>query len=135
MKKKKFVDRFNSRIIFPINNLRGETIAFGGRILKTNNLAKYINSPETEFYKKGKTVFNLDNAKSKRSQTNEVIIVEGYMDVLSLYSNGFKNVVSNSGIAITETQIDLIWKFFSNPVVCLDGDSRVKQQPLELQRD
>ena len=122
-KKQKFVDRFNSRIIFPINNLRGETIAFGGRILKTNNLAKYINSPETEFYKKGKTVFNLDNAKSKRSQTNEVIIVEGYMDVLSLYSNGFKNVVSNSGIAITETQIDLIWKFFSNPVVCLDGDS------------
>ena len=122
-KKQKFVDRFNSRIIFPINNLRGETIAFGGRILKSSNLAKYINSPETEFYKKGKTVFNLDNAKSNRSQTDEVIIVEGYMDVLSLYSNGFKNVVSNSGIAITETQIDLIWKFFSSPVVCLDGDS------------
>ena len=122
-KKQKFVDRFNSRIIFPINNLRGETIAFGGRILKSSNLAKYINSPETEFYKKGKTVFNLDNAKSNRSQTDEVIIVEGYMDVLSLYSNGLKNVVSNSGIAITETQIDLIWKFFSSPVVCLDGDS------------
>ena len=119
----KFIDRFNSRIIFPINNLRGEIIAFGGRILKKNiRLAKYINSPETEFYKKGKIIFNLDNAILERSKTNEVIIVEGYMDVLSLYSSGIKNVVSNSGIAITESQIELIWKFFSDPIVCLDGD-------------
>ncbi len=119
----KFLDRFISRIIFPINNLRGETIAFGGRILKKNSkLAKYINSPETEFYKKGKIIFNLDNARSERSNTKEVIIVEGYMDVLSLYASGIRNVVSNSGIAITESQIELIWKFFSDPVVCLDGD-------------
>jgi len=119
----KFIDRFNSRIIFPINNLKGETIAFGGRILKKNSrLAKYINSPETEFYKKGRIIFNLDNAISERPKTNEVIIVEGYMDVLSLYAAGIKNVVSNSGIAITENQIELIWKFFSDPIVCLDGD-------------
>ena len=119
----KFIDRFNSRIIFPINNLAGESIAFGGRILKKDSkLAKYINSPETEFYKKGKTIFNLDNAKSERPNTQEVIIVEGYMDVLSLHAAGIKNVVSNSGIAITENQIDLIWKFFSDPIVCLDGD-------------
>ena len=119
----KFVDRFNSRIIFPINNLAGETIAFGGRIIKKNTkFAKYINSPETEFYKKGKTIFNLENAKSCRSETNEVIIVEGYMDVISLYASGIKNVVSNSGIAITESQMQLIWRFFSNPIVCLDGD-------------
>ncbi len=119
----KFIDRFNSRIIFPINNLAGESIAFGGRILKKDSkLAKYINSPETEFYKKGKTIFNLDNAKSERPNTQEVIIVEGYMDVLSLHAAGVKNVVSNSGIAITENQIDLIWKFFSDPIVCLDGD-------------
>ncbi len=119
----KFIDRFNSRIIFPINNLVGEPIAFGGRIIKKDTkVAKYINSPETEFYKKGRTIFNLDNAKSCRPETSEVIIVEGYMDVISLHSSGIKNVVSNSGIAITESQIELIWKFFSDPIICLDGD-------------
>ncbi len=119
----KFIDRFNSRIIFPINNLKKETIAFGGRIIRENKrIAKYINSPETEFYKKGRILFNLDNALSERNKTNEVVIVEGYMDVLGLQSAGIKNVVSNSGIAITESQIELIWKFFSNPIVCLDGD-------------
>ena len=119
----KFIDRFNSRIIFPINNLKGEIIAFGGRLIKKDiRLAKYINSPETEFYKKGRTIFNLDNVLSERNKTNSVIIVEGYMDVLSLHSAGVKNVVSNSGIAITESQIELIWKFFSDPIVCLDGD-------------
>ncbi len=118
----KYIDRFNSRIIFPVNNIAGDTIAFGGRIFKNNKLAKYINSPETEFYKKGNTIFNLDKAKHSRSKTDEVIIVEGYMDVLSIYSSGIKNVVANSGTALTEKQINLIWKFFSNPIICLDGD-------------
>ncbi|MFL2889877.1 MAG: DNA primase [Pelagibacteraceae bacterium] len=118
----KYIDRFNSRIIFPVNNLAGDTIAFGGRIIRDGKLAKYINSPETEFYKKGKMIFNLDKAKTFRSEISEVIIVEGYMDVVSLYSNGIKNVISNSGTALTENQISLIWKFFSDPVVCLDGD-------------
>tara|TARA_X000001036_G_scaffold438798_1_gene487648 strand:- start:210 stop:1988 length:1779 start_codon:yes stop_codon:yes gene_type:complete len=118
----KFIDRFNSRIIFPINNLGGETIAFGGRIIKESKFAKYINSPETEYYKKGKMIFNLDKAKSFRASTNEVIVVEGYMDVISLYSAGIKNVISNSGTALTENQVELIWKFFSNPIICLDGD-------------
>jgi len=117
-----FVDRFNSRILFPVNNISGDTIAFGGRIIKEGKLAKYINSPETEFYKKGNMIFNLDKAKDCRSETNEVIIVEGYMDVVSVYSSGIKNVISNSGTAITEKQINLIWKFFSNPIICLDGD-------------
>ena len=119
----KYIDRFNSRIIFPINNLGGNPIAFGGRIIKESKLAKYINSPETEFYKKGRMIFNLDNAKSCRSQTNELIVVEGYMDVLSLHAVGLKNVVANSGTALTESQIDLIWKFFSDPIICLDGDT------------
>jgi len=119
----KYVDRFNSRILFPINNLSGDTIAFGGRIIKTTNLAKYINSPETEFYKKGNMIFNLDKAKLCRSETDEVIIVEGYMDVVSLYSAGIKNVIANSGTALTEKQIKLIWNFFPNPIICLDGDS------------
>ena len=121
-KKNKFVDRFNSRIIFPINNLTSETIAFGGRIIRESQLAKYINSPETEFYKKGRIVFNLDKAKASRSETNETIIVEGYMDVVSLHAAGIKNIISNSGTALTDIQIELIWKFFSNPIICLDGD-------------
>ena len=118
----KYVDRFNSRIIFPVNNITGDTIAFGGRIIRESKFAKYINSPETEFYKKGSMIFNLDKAKESRAETDEVIIVEGYMDVVSIYSAGIKNVIANSGTALTERQIDLIWKFFSNPIICLDGD-------------
>ena len=128
----KFIDRFNSRIIFPINNLIGETIAFGGRIIKESPLAKYINSPETDFYKKGRTVFNLDKAKSLRTETDEVVIVEGYMDVVSLYAAGIKNVISNSGTALTETQIELVWKFFSNPIICLDGDQSGQSAALRI---
>ncbi len=118
----KYIDRFNSRIVFPVNNISGETIAFGGRIIRDGKLAKYINSPETEFYKKGNMIFNLDKAKDSRAETDEVIIVEGYMDVVSVYSSGIKNVISNSGTALTERQINLVWKFFSNPIICLDGD-------------
>ncbi len=121
-KTEKYVDRFNSRILFPVNNITGDTIAFGGRIFKENKFAKYINSPETEFYKKGNIIFNLDKAKDLRSKTDEVLIVEGYMDVVSVYSSGIKNVISNSGTALTERQISLIWKFFSSPIICLDGD-------------
>ena len=128
----KFVDRFNSRIIFPINNLTSETIAFGGRIIRESQLAKYINSPETEFYKKGRTVFNLDKAKALRSETNEAIIVEGYMDVVSLYAAGINNTISNSGTALTDIQIELIWKFFSSPIICLDGDQSGQSAALRI---
>ncbi len=130
--KNKFVDRFYNRIIFPINNLSNETIAFGGRIIENNKLAKYINSPETEFYKKGRQLFNLDKAKDERSLTDEVIIVEGYMDVISLSSSGIKNVISNSGTAITEGQINLVWKFFKNPIICLDGDQSGQSAALRI---
>ena len=128
----KNVDRFNSRIIFPVNNISGDTIAFGGRIIRESKLAKYINSPETEFYKKGNMIFNLDKAKDSRAETDEVIIVEGYMDVVSVYSSGVKNVIANSGTALTERQIDLIWKFFSNPIICLDGDESGQKAALRI---
>ena len=131
-KTEKNVDRFNSRIIFPVNNISGDTIAFGGRIIRESKLAKYINSPETEFYKKGNMIFNLDKAKDSRAETDEVIIVEGYMDVVSVYSAGVKNVISNSGTALTERQIDLIWKFFSNPIICLDGDESGQKAALRI---
>ena len=128
----KYIDRFNSRIIFPVNNITGETIAFGGRIIRESKLAKYINSPETEFYKKGNMVFNLDKAKDLRSETSEVLIVEGYMDVVSVYASGFKNVIANSGTALTERQTNLIWKFFSNPIICLDGDESGQNAALRI---
>ncbi len=128
----KYIDRFNSRIIFPVNNISGDTIAFGGRIIKEKKLAKYINTPETEFYKKGGIIFNLDKAKMSRSNTNEVIIVEGYMDVVSMHSSGIKNVISNSGTALTDRQINLIWKFFSNPIICLDGDQSGQDAALRI---
>ena len=128
----KFVDRFNSRITFPVNNIAGDTIAFGGRIIRDTKLAKYINSPETEFYKKGNIIFNLDKAKNTRSETSEVLIVEGYMDVVSVYSSGIKNVIANSGTALTERQITLIWKFFSNPIICLDGDESGQKAALRI---
>ena len=128
----KYIDRFNSRVIFPVNNITGETIAFGGRIIREGKLAKYINSPETEFYKKGNVIFNLDKAKDSRSETDEVLIVEGYMDVVSVYSSGIKNVIANSGTALTERQISLIWKFFSNPIICLDGDESGQKAALRI---
>ena len=128
----KYVDRFNSRIIFPINNITGDPVAFGGRIIRESKLAKYINSPETEFYKKGNMIFNLDKAKNSRADTDEVLIVEGYMDVLGVYSSGIKNVIANSGTALTERQIDLIWKFFTNPIICLDGDESGQKAALRI---
>ena len=128
----RFTDRFNSRVIFPVNNITGDTIAFGGRIIRESKLAKYVNSPETEFYKKGNMIFNLDKAKNSRSETDNVIIVEGYMDVVSVYSSGVKNVIANSGTALTERQINLIWKFFSNPIICLDGDESGQKAALRI---
>ena len=131
-KTKNYVDRFNSRVIFPVNNISGDTIALGGRIIKEGNYAKYINSPETEFYKKGNMIFNLDKAKELRSKTEDVLIVEGYMDVVTVYASGVKNVIANSGTALTERQINLIWKFFSEPVVCLDGDDSGQRAAIRI---
>ena len=77
-------------------------------------------------------IFNLDKAKDLRSETDDVIIVEGYMDVVSVYSSGVKNVIANSGTALTERQISLIWKFFSNPIICLDGDESGQKAALRI---
>ena len=121
-KRGKIVDRFIDRILFPIHNLNNDIIAFGGRTINKNNYAKYINSPETEFYKKGYMLFNLSRAKQNKLDANEVVIVEGYMDVISLHDKGIKNVVSNQGTAVTESQINILWRYFENINICLDGD-------------
>ena len=121
-KTKKYIDRFRNRIIFPVKSLNGKVFALGGRTLSKTNFAKYINSPETEFYKKGNNLYNINSAKDFRNKEDEVFVVEGYMDVVNLHKFGIQNVVANLGTAMTERQIDLIWKFFKKPVVCLDGD-------------
>jgi len=121
-KKKKIVDRFRGRIIFPVKSLNGSIFALGGRSLAKTNFAKYINSPETEFYKKGNNLYNINSAKEFRDQNSEVFVVEGYMDVINLHKFGIKNVIANLGTAMTEKQVELIWRFFKNPIVCLDGD-------------
>ena len=128
--KKKYVDRFRSRIIFPVLNLSGSVLAMGGRTLSKTAFAKYINSPETEFYKKGNNLYNINSAKESRNENEEVFIVEGYMDVINLHKFGITNVAANLGTAMTERQLDLIWRFFKNPIICLDGDISGKKAAL-----
>ena len=121
--RKRYTDRFRNRIIFPVKSLNSSIFALGGRTLSETTFAKYINSPETEFYKKGNNLYNINSAKEFTSNDDEVFIVEGYMDVVNLHKFGIQNVVANLGTAMTEKQIDLIWRFFKNPIICLDGDS------------
>ena len=122
-KKKKFVERFRNRIIFPINNISGKSIGIGGRIIvKTDYLAKYINSPETPFFKKGNNLYNLDSARKLSNITENIFLVEGYMDVIGLSKNGIENVVANLGTALTEKQILLLNQFFNHIIICFDGD-------------
>jgi len=128
--KKKYVDRFRNRIIFPVKSLNSSVLALGGRTISKTTFAKYINSPETEFYKKGNNLYNINFAKEFRDKSDEVFVVEGYMDVINLHKFGIKNVVANLGTAMTERQLDLVWRFFKNPVICLDGDSSGKKATL-----
>jgi DNA primase len=121
-KNNKLVDRFKNRLMFPIFDYNNKVIGFGGRALGQNYLAKYINSPETEFFKKGFNLYNLNNAKTENKQSSIVFVVEGYMDAISLYHAGFKNVVATLGTAMTESHLNLVWRYFNDPVVCFDGD-------------
>ena len=121
-KNKKYTERFKERLIFPINGLTGSTIAFGGRIISNQKLAKYINSPETLFFKKGNLLFNLDNVRHFSTSYDEVFLVEGYMDVITLTKYEIFNTVSNLGTALTEKQAETIWRFFNHIVICFDGD-------------
>jgi DNA primase len=121
-KNNKLIDRFKNRLIFPIFDYNNKVIGFGGRALSQNYLAKYINSPETEFFKKGFNLYNLNNAKNENKQSGIVFVVEGYMDAISLYQASFKNVVATLGTAMTESHLNLVWRYFNDPVVCFDGD-------------
>ena len=122
-KKNIFVDRFRDRIIFPINSISGSPIAIGGRIMQKNSFfAKYINSPETQFFKKGNNLYNIDRARKLSNKINQIFLVEGYMDVISLNNRGIENCVANLGTALTERQVAILNQFFNEIVICFDGD-------------
>ena len=122
-RKNEYIDRFRGRLIFPIFSLTGKPIAIGGRIIENNKkLAKYVNSPETNFFKKGNNLYNLDKARKVSNKNEEVYLVEGYMDVISLHRNQILNCVANLGTALTSKQILLLEQFFSETIICFDGD-------------
>jgi DNA primase len=122
-KKKVYVERFRGRLIFPINNISSQTIALGGRIIeKSDYLAKYINSPETNFFKKGSNLYNLDFARKLSNKLDHIYLVEGYMDVVGLSKNGIENAVANLGTSLTDKQILTLNQFFDDIIICFDGD-------------
>ncbi|WP_440651023.1 DNA primase [Candidatus Pelagibacter sp. HIMB1495] len=122
-KKKIHVERFKGRLIFPINNITGQPIALGGRIIENlDYLAKYINSPETLFFKKGSNLYNLDLARKLSNKVDHIYLVEGYMDVVGLSKNGIDNAVANLGTSLTDKQIQILNQFFDDIIICFDGD-------------
>jgi DNA primase len=117
-------DKYSGRIIFPIYSPNGRVVGFGGRILdKNDNAAKYLNSPESVIYTKGKTLYGLSHSKDEIRRLNKVIMVEGYMDLISLFQAGVKNVVAVSGTALTEDQVILLSRYTKNIVLLFDADN------------
>ena len=115
-------DRFRNRLMFPIADARGRVIAFGGRALSPDAKAKYLNSPETPLFHKGRVLYNLDRARKPAHDEGTVIVVEGYMDVVGLAQGGLHNAVAPLGTALTEDQIQILWRMAPEPILCFDGD-------------
>ncbi len=117
-------DRFRDRVIFPVHNISGRIVAFGGRTLRTDKkVAKYQNSPESEIYSKKRELYGLFFAKKSIQQHDQVIMVEGYTDVISMHQSGIENVVSSSGTSLTVEQIRLLSRFTKNITIIYDGDA------------
>jgi len=114
-------DRFRGRLMIPIRDIRGRVIAFGGRILDDGE-PKYLNSPDTPLFDKGRTLYNLDKASPASRQTGRVIVTEGYMDVIALAQTGYHDCVAPLGTAVTEQQIQMLWRMSETPILCFDGD-------------
>ena len=122
-KNRKFIEKFRNRLIFPIFNINNSPIGVGGRIIEEKKfLAKYINSPETPFFKKGSNLYNLNNVRKLSNKVEDVYVVEGYMDVIGMYKEGIDNVVANLGTALTDKQILILNQFFNHIIICFDGD-------------
>lgn len=115
-------DRFRDRIMFPIPDSRGRIIAFGGRAMSADSPAKYLNSPETDLFHKGNVLYNFARARKGLAKGGSIVAVEGYMDTIALAQAGFENVVAPLGTALTENQLELLWRMSGEPVLCFDGD-------------
>jgi DNA primase len=116
-------DTFRGRIMYPIRDARGRAIAFGGRAMDPNDNAKYLNSPETELFDKGRSLYNQAPARTAAGKGQPLIVAEGYMDVIALASGGFEACVAPLGTAITENQLQLLWRIDPEPLIALDGDT------------
>ena len=119
-------DRFRGRLMLPIHDTRGRVIAFGGRILDSDanpNAPKYLNSPDTPLFDKGRTLYNLHRAAPAARQSGRMIVVEGYMDAIALANAGIREAVAPLGTALTENQIELLWRQVERPILCFDGDN------------
>ena len=126
-KKDNFYDRFRNRIIFPIRDIRNRVVGFGGRVINAEDKPKYLNSPETPVFHKGGLLYNFSKIRPNIKNNDNLIVVEGYMDVVSLASKGLHNSVAPLGTALTETQLNLLWKETDSPIICFDGDKAGKQ--------
>ncbi|WP_291856426.1 DNA primase [Bradyrhizobium sp.] len=115
-------DRFRDRVMFPITDVRGRVIAFGGRALEKDVPAKYLNSPETPLFHKGDNLYNLASARQAAHNGSPLIVVEGYVDVIAMVTAGFGGAVAPLGTALTENQLALLWKMADEPILCFDGD-------------
>ena len=115
-------DRFRGRIMFPVRDARGRVIAFGGRILGAGE-PKYLNSPDTPLFDKGRTLYNIDRAAPASRQARRLIVVEGYMDVIALDRAGIAEAVAPNGTAVTEAQLERMWRLDGQPICCFDGDA------------
>lgn len=131
-------DTFRSRVMFPIQDMQGRSVAFGGRVMDGSE-PKYLNSSETAFFKKSNILYGLYHAAPHIRKTSQAILVEGYMDVIGLYQHGVKTAVAPMGTAVTEEQVALLWRYHDTPFVCLDGDgagrkaaSRLAQRVLRV---
>ena len=125
--KGKSYDRFRDRIMFPIRNTRGQIIGFGGRLMSSDEGPKYLNSPETEAFKKGEELYGLYEARKSPSRLENIVVVEGYMDVLSLVQSGIANVVATLGTATNEIHFQKLFRHTNEIVLCFDGDSAGRQ--------
>lgn len=125
-------DRFRGRIMFPIRDARGRCIAFGGRAMDPNARAKYLNSPETPLFDKGRNLYNIGPARAAVAKGKPLLVAEGYMDVIALVRAGFEGAVAPLGTAITEDQLRLMWRISPEPVIALDGDSAGSRAAMRL---
>jgi DNA primase len=125
-------DRFRDRIMFPIRDARGRCIAFGGRAMAAEARAKYLNSPETPLFDKSRTLYNLGPAREAAARSGRLVVVEGYMDVIAVAEAGMGHVVAPLGTAITESQLEMMWRLADEPVVALDGDAAGRRAALRL---